>query len=112
MEKIKINYNKTKKNKLTFGLLLQSVVILFLAYYIIASPTPKTSIAQTPTFSEEITQDASICMNLQPEDRPLCAKIAGQKIALHTQEPAERLVQCLKFRPYFVHDCQLGLQAE
>mgnify|MGYP001570936825 CR=1 FL=1 len=106
-----MHYNKIEKNRLAFVVVLQFVVILFLAYYIVASPSPKTSSAQEPTFSEQITNDAKICLSLTPEERPACAKAAGVKIGAHTQVPGERLVECLKFQPYYVHDCQLGLSA-
>ena len=111
METLKMQYGRIGKHHLTFVVVLQFVVILFLAYYIVASPSPKTSSAQEPTFSDEITNDAKVCLGLAPEERPACAKAAGVKIAGHTQVPGERLVECLKFQPYYVHDCQLGLSA-
>ena len=107
-----MQYGRIGKHHLTFVVVLQFVVILFLAYYIVASPSPKTSSAQEPTFSEQITSDAKVCLSLSPEERPACAKAAGVKIAAHTTDARQRLGECLKFRPYFVHDCQLGLQAE
>ena len=109
METLKMQYGRIGKHHLTFVVVLQFVVILFLAYYIVASPSPKTSSAQEPTFSEQITNDAKVCMGLTPEERPACAKAAGVKIAGQTSVARQRLAECLKFRPYYVHDCQLVL---
>ncbi len=113
MNKIKTTYNKIEKKHIGLIFLAQSVVMIFLIVYVVyGSNTEKTTAsAQASTFSEEITNDARVCLSLSPEERPVCAKMAGVKIAGQTTDARQRLAECLKFRPYYVHDCQLGLSA-
>lgn len=110
MESLKMIYDKTGKKHLGVVVLVQSLLILFLFVALIQKTTPNFfTKAAGNTFSEEITQDAKTCLSLAPEERPACAKAAGTKIAAQTEDPRERLRECLKFQPYYVHDCQLGL---
>ena len=114
MNKLKMIYKKTDKKQLGIIVLFQSILIVLLLIALVqqkGTPNLSTKAAET-TFSDAITQDAKVCLSLEPEERPACAKAAGVKIASQTQVPRERLAECLKFRPYYVHDCQLGLQAE
>ena len=105
-------YNKAEKRHLGIIVLVQSVLLLFLLVILVQKTTPNffTRAAQN-SFSDEITNDAKNCLSQPAESRPACAKAAGVKIAAHTQVPGERLLECLKFQPYYVHDCQLGLSA-
>ena len=113
MNKLKMIYNKTGKKHLGVLVLIQSILILLLLVTLNQETTPNFSTrAAENTFSDGITQDAKACLSLDPEERPACAKAAGVKIAQQTQDAKERLKECLKFQPYYVHDCQLGLQTE
>ncbi len=113
MHNLRSSINKIERKHLGLILFVQSLVLLFFIVALVQKSTPPlTTRASESTFSQQVTDDAKICMELSPEDRPACAKIAGIKIAAHTQNPRERLAECLKFRPYNVHDCQLGLSGE
>ncbi len=110
MNKLKMIYNKTDKKHLGIIVLAQSVLLILLLIALVQKNAPSFTIkAAEPTFSEIITQDAKTCLSLDPESRPVCARTAGIKIAGYTSVATERLAECLKFRPYYVHDCQLGL---
>jgi|SRR3989344_762229 len=109
MDTIKKFYVKLEKSHFGIIILIQSVIILLLVFYILSSNRPPSvSSAQENTFSEEITRDAKACLSLDFSERPVCAKAAGAKIGQHSPDPVERLRECLKFRPYYVHYCQLG----
>lgn len=113
MNNLKTAYDKFEKSHFGLIILVQSFIILFLVIYIVnPNQTSRISNAQEVTFSDEITNDAKACMALAAEQRPVCAKAAGVKIAGQITDAKLRLVECLKFRPYFVHDCQLGLSSE
>ena len=110
MNNLKTAYDKFEKSHFGLIILIQAVIILLLVIYIVNSnQSPNISSAQENPFSDQITSDAKACLSLSPEERPVCAKMAGVKIAAYTQDDKERLRECLKFRPYYVHDCQLGL---
>lgn len=110
MTNLKTACDKFKKSRFGLIILIQSIIIFLLVIYILnLNHNPSISNAQVNTFSDQITTDAKLCLSLDPTERPVCAKMAGIKIAAHTNNPSERLAECLKFRPYFVHDCQLGL---
>src|SRR4030042_6412946 len=111
MDKLKAIYTKAEKKHFGAIVLVQSVLILILVVVLVQKSTTNfmTKGAES-SFSDEITKDAKACMMLSFEERPVCAKAAGVKIANHTQDAKQRLAECLKFRPYYVSDCQLGLE--
>jgi len=102
-----------KFEKRHFGLIIivESLFILSLIFYIFnLKYTPALSnTEQANTFSEEISKDASVCLSLNPSDRPACAKIAGVKIKGMFPTTEERYKECMKFRPLYIRNCQDGL---
>ncbi len=104
-------YNKFEKTHFGLIILVQSIIILLLIFYIVSlNRIPALSSAtQENTFSQEISKDASICLSLDPSERPACAKIAGVKIKGMLTITEERYKECMKFRPLYIRECQLGL---
>lgn len=111
MEKLKVIYTKANKKHLGLLLFVQSLILITVSIYAVTGSNNQSlrASAEESSFSQEATNDAKTCMMLDPEERPACAKIAGIKIADQTTDPKERYKECLKFRPYYVQDCQLGL---
>ena len=106
-------YRIEKKN-FALIILLQLLVILTLATLLVMSNSQRTVLSsETNAMSDSITADVKSCLSLSQEERPLCAKMIGVKIAANFESPADRLKECLKFRPYaYSLNCELGLAGE
>ena len=82
--------------------------IIFASLFSISST--KEVLSETTSFSEGITEDIKACLSLSEEERVVCAKLIGVKIANSLSDPAERLKECSKFRPYaYTLQCEEGL---
>ena len=105
---------KIERKNFALIILLQLLVILVLATLLITSNSSKTVLSsETNAMSESITADVKSCLSLSQEERPLCAKMIGVKIAANFSDPSDRLRQCLKFRPYaYTLECESGIAGE
>src|SRR4030042_4088397 len=105
----KISTKATQPKTLGIIVILQTLIIIILAAYILPSSrkTEITSLAQQS--QEMVDEDVAACLKLQPTERPICARIVGMKIATFFESPEERLKECMKLRPLWVRYCQQGL---
>lgn len=103
--------NKFEKRHFGLIILVESLVILSLIFYIVnlkyAPALSNTD--QAASLSEEISKDASVCLSLDPSERPTCAKATGVKIKGMFTTTEERFKECMKFRPLYIRNCQEGL---
>ena len=106
---VKISSKATQPKTLGFIVILQTLIIIILAAYILPSSrkTEITSLAQQS--QEMVNQDVAACLKLPPTERPTCARIVGMKIATLFDSPEERLKECMKLRPLWVRYCHEGL---
>ncbi len=106
-------YSKFEKTHFGIIILLESIVILFLIFYIInLNYVPALSNTPENTFSQEISRDVSTCLSLNSSERAACAKITGVKIKGMFATTEERFKECMKFRPLYIRECQAALLIE